>query len=218
MRLLALDTSSPALAVAVLDDGFVRGELVVRSSTHDLEPVTLVDRLLALCGLQLAEIDALACAIGPGSFTGLRVGLTFMKGLAGHRPLYGISTLAALAYAAGSPDRPVAACLDARRGELYGAVYREGKAIVPEGIYSPDSFAQQLAGCPGSVLLLGEGALVYRHQLEGQGRVFAPAFMASPRPAALAQLAWERWCAGERPDAALMVPNYLRAPAVVRET
>jgi tRNA threonylcarbamoyladenosine biosynthesis protein TsaB len=119
-----------------------------------------VDAVLRRAAVSLVEVDAFAVSIGPGSFTGLRVGLATVKGLAfgSACPLVPVSTLAALAAAVPQAEHPVVPLLDARRGEFYAAVYAPGglpgEPILAEGVYSPDEL---IAALPRHCVLVGEG-------------------------------------------------------------
>ncbi len=216
MLLLALDTSSPLAGVCLLEDGRIRTELTVRSSNpQESDHVGNLQVVLARGRVAIDDVDAFACTIGPGGFTGLRVGLSLMKGLTadGSKPLFGISTLAALARGVPGP-LPLVPCLDARRGEVYAAVFREGVPVVAEGAYDPDAFSRLVGEeIDGPSLWLGEGSRVYRSSFEGRERFFGGAEFEQPRAASIAALAWEAWERGERPSSVGLVPNYLRAPA-----
>jgi tRNA threonylcarbamoyladenosine biosynthesis protein TsaB len=133
MRILAVDSTGPNGSIAVLNDeelqGFA-GFTTPRGHAQKLLPE--LDRLFESIGSSLAEIDGFAVAVGPGSFTGLRIGIASVEGLAfaTGRPVVGVSTLEATAYRHRSGEGLVAVVLDARRGEIFGALYRaEGAAV-----------------------------------------------------------------------------------------
>jgi len=156
--ILAVSTATRLAGVALLRDGELLAELeapVGRPHSELLMP--LVDEILRGVGGGLADVDAFAVAIGPGSFTGLRVGIATVKGLAfgSDRVVAAVPTLRALAEAAPSWGSPVAAVLDAQRGEVYGAVYEPGTEA-SESVWSPAELAR---GIPAdAVLVVGEGA------------------------------------------------------------
>lgn len=219
LLLLALDTSSPLIGVCLLENGSVKAELAARSPTQQgTDHIALIDSLFQITGTHLAAVEAFAITIGPGSFTGLRVGLSLLKGFTadGKRPLYDVSTLNALAASLATP-LPVAVCLDARRSEVYGAVYKDAKVLVPEGAYVPLEFARLAReSVPGGLLWAGAGSRLYAGALLKPNDRLAPALFDFPRPAAVAELAWRRWQAGERPQSDRLVPNYLRASEAER--
>ena len=141
--LLALESALRTPGIALLRDG----ELVAEITLPPTRPVSEqllpgIDALLTLCGSPLDAVDAFAVSIGPGSFTGIRVGVATLKGLAfgGAQPVAAVSTLAALACAAGIPGDTVAAIIDARRGEVYAGVYEltegEPSVTLADGLYT----------------------------------------------------------------------------------
>lgn len=224
--LLALETATRWPSVALVRGTGLVGEIALPSSravSEELLPA--IDALLAQAGVALAAVDAFAVSIGPGSFTGLRVGLATVKGLAfGTRRLVApVSTLAALACAAGDTDEPIAALLDARRDEVYAGVYAPGgpasPSLVPEGLYGLRELAALL---PPRCTLVGEGALLHAAAwpaLAGPGvRVLGDEARA-PRARDVARLGRALLEAGGGESADALVPRYLRrAEAEVKRT
>jgi tRNA threonylcarbamoyladenosine biosynthesis protein TsaB len=151
LRVLALDSSSPLLSCAVWEDGRIVAESLHAERAGDVLP----DALLALAPLD--SIDALAAGIGPGSFTGLRVGLAAAKALAYARklPLLGASSLRALALGARRPDELLVPTLEARRGELFACAVRGAEVVLPETVLRA---ADLSAWLPAGAVLLGPGA------------------------------------------------------------
>ena len=203
MLLLALDTATPAVTVALHD-----GTSVVASSSqvdarrHGELLLPTVDRVLAAAGTRLDAVTAVVVGVGPGPYTGLRVGLmtadTF--GLALGVPVYGLCTLDALAYASGL-DEPFVVATDARRKEVYWARYDNARTRVTEpAVDRPAEIAEKVAGLPA----VGAGALLYPDTFP-QAR--EPDHVSA---AALASLAAERLAAGEELPAPR--PLYLRRP------
>src|SRR6516164_7291237 len=135
MRVLAVDTSSEHGSVCVTDNGEVLGEIRLASSVQYSERLfRSIEFLFQHLNFQLSDIDIFAAARGPGSFTGLRVGLAAMEAFVsahGKRGA-GVTTLEALAWKTGIRDVPVVPMIDARRGDIYGAVYRHSDALVEE--------------------------------------------------------------------------------------
>jgi len=234
--LLAVETATTALSVALL-----RGDALVAETTtcdgqvHSATLLPALETLLARAGVGLGEVRAFAVSIGPGSFTGLRIGLATVKGLAFRtgRPVAAVPTLAALAAAVGfdggshdaSSGRapgPVAALLDARRGEVYAGVYpRVGPeeptaALAREGVYTPDELAEVLpADC---TLAVGEGAESFATAL-AERRGPAPQCAVVASAARVGRLAASMLARGEAVAAESLVPRYLRrAEAEVRRT
>ena len=162
MRILALDTSSERGSVALTLNGEPGGEVRLGDSVQHSERLfRSIDFLLETSGVRVEDVDLFVAARGPGSFTGLRVGLAAVEGLAftAGRPVRAISTLAAIAWQIGPSTSPIAPLIDARRGEVYGALFRrEGPGLVEvrgPGAERPDRFLGSLPDEP--VVFCGPG-------------------------------------------------------------
>jgi tRNA threonylcarbamoyladenosine biosynthesis protein TsaB len=217
VRVLAIDTSTELCTVAVLADGDLRAELDARvRAKHGEILFRLVDEALELAALDKHELDLLAVGLGPGSFTGTRVGVATAKGLAVAlgRPLVGVVTLRAIAAAAPAPL--VAPAVDAHKGEVYVALYAHG----PDGLRErlapthapPDEAVRQLAeraaGAP--LALCGSGVRRYPEAFAAlDGRSLAPIWDV-PRAAVVARLALARHAARGPDDRAALEPLYVR--------
>lgn len=212
MRVLALETATAGAGLALfsgerLIDAIALG--AERAISERLLPA--LEALLARTGTAPEAIDGYAISIGPGSFTGLRVGLASVKGLAfgSETPVAPVPTLAALA--AGVAAGPVAALLDARRGEVYAAVYAAPGDLVPscvaEGVYPVEALAERLG--PG-VRVVGEGACLHRGLLEARGLAVAGAERAYPSAEDVGRLGVRMLAAGGGVAAAGLAPRYLR--------
>lgn len=203
MRLLAVETATRRLSAALWIDGECR-ELAFDSMTGGSEwLLPAIRSLLGEAGLSLADIDILACGRGPGAFTGLRLGVACVQGLACglERPVIGIGSLEALALASG--EHRVYACLDARMQEVYVAAYEAGREILAPSLSPPDRVPLPLgAGWVGC----GDGFAVYGPQLPAMPRVRAEVL---PTAEAVARLAAARW-RPEMPVAEPLVPLYVR--------
>ncbi|WP_308387866.1 tRNA (adenosine(37)-N6)-threonylcarbamoyltransferase complex dimerization subunit type 1 TsaB [Acidithiobacillus sp. AMEEHan] len=129
---LAIETATEACSVAVADGQDLWQDMVIAPNRHSDLLLPMIDALLAHAGLQLGQIEALACGVGPGGFTAVRLGISTLQGLAiaTDRPLYPVSSLQALA--ASTPGQRVLAAFDARKGEVYAAAFRPDDAGVPE--------------------------------------------------------------------------------------
>jgi len=217
VNVLAIDTSTLTASAAI-----VRGEQVidehVRNTTHSEELMPMIARLCERAGIAPAALDAVAVGAGPGSFTGLRIGMATAKGIAfaAGRPLWAVSSLAALAFAAvrrgvADPGDLVVPVLDARRSELYAGWYRAEAArviaIAPEQVMPPAELAAALAGHRGDarVVVLGDALETYDlTALLDVTRLDAPA---TPGAAEVGLLA----LAGDRTDVlAHGAPVYIR--------
>jgi tRNA threonylcarbamoyladenosine biosynthesis protein TsaB len=214
--LLAVDTSTAQIGLAVYDGSQVIGEYAWRSSQrHTVELAPAVFDLLTRCGLTMDNVQALGVALGPGSFTSLRVGLSLVKGLviSRHLPLVAIPTLDILAAAQASSRLPLAVVIQAGRGRLALGWYKSSKngwkARSPARVVTIETLAEELNG---PVIVCGELTSAERRKLAGiAGVQLATPAQSVRRPAILAELAWARWQAGEMDDEATLAPIYLHA-------
>jgi tRNA threonylcarbamoyladenosine biosynthesis protein TsaB len=213
--LLAIDTSTAQLGLALYDGSQVTGEMVWSGSArHTQELAPALVWLLSHCGKTICDVHALGVAIGPGSFTSLRVGLSFVKGLALARaiPLIGVPTLDVVAASVPVADIKLAAVLQAGRGRLalvwYLPVDGKWKAQGSPSVTTAEELVQKIRK---PVIVCGELTADDRHRL---ARRYKNVTLASPaqcvrRPAVLAELAWQRWQAGQVDKAASLAPIYL---------
>ncbi|GAA1521358.1 tRNA (adenosine(37)-N6)-threonylcarbamoyltransferase complex dimerization subunit type 1 TsaB [Streptomyces albidochromogenes] len=203
MLLLAVDTATPAVTVALHDGDSVVAEAgQVDARRHGELLLPTVDRVLAGAGLKLDAVTGVVVGVGPGPYTGLRVGLATAEtfGLVLGVPVHGLCTLDGLAYAAGLTG-PFAVATDARRKEVYWARYDDARTRVSEpAVDRPADIAEQLAGLP----VVGSGALLYP---EAFGDARGPEHQSA---GALASLAAEKLAAGE--PFLPPLPLYLRRP------
>jgi tRNA threonylcarbamoyladenosine biosynthesis protein TsaB len=210
MRVLAVETSSLAGGVALLDDERLVAEYLLDVGvTHSERLMSAVDRVLADARWTPRELGGLAVAVGPGSFTGLRIAVSTVKGLALalDLPIAAVPTLDAMAAALPWAALPVCPVLDARKGEVYASLYRwDGGAMQREWEYlalSPEALAARLSE---PVIVAGDGApsiqSPYARRLPPPRRL--------PSPACVATLGLERLRRGDTVDAASLAPLYLR--------
>jgi len=221
--LLAIDTSTAQIGLALYDGTSVPGEFFWHSGLHHTQELApALAELLRRVGIKINAVNTLGVALGPGSFTSLRVGMAFVKGLvlARHLPIIGIPTLDIVAAAVPLPDpasetglrRRLAAVLQAGRGRLalgwYDAGENEWQADGPATVTTADELADKIHK---PVILCGEMSADERHRL---ARKFKNVTLASPaqcvrRPGILAELAWQKWQAGNINPAAALAPIYL---------
>jgi tRNA threonylcarbamoyladenosine biosynthesis protein TsaB len=172
MKLLAIDTVTEACSAALLVDGEIQQRFTIEPRRHTELILPMIDELLGEAGLSLSQLDALAVDRGPGSFTGVRIGVGVVQGLAfaADLPVYPVSSLAALALAASQEITAdtMLAMLDARMDEIYWGVYRleHGllKSVMDEQVGKPDS----LPLLSGNILCTGSGARLHEASLAGQ--------------------------------------------------
>ncbi len=220
MKILSIDTTAIAGSVALTEDEeAVAQEQQDSRGTHSEKLIAAVDRLLREAGWDRADVEAVAVAIGPGSFTGLRIGLAAAKGfaLALGLPIAGASSLRSLAINGRGFEGIVAPLIDARRGEIYAAAFRVGtgsgmEEAMGECVLPPDALVERLAEMDGDLLLVGDGAVAYRERiarrLGGRAR-FAQGADLAPQAANLARLTLARLRSGGD-EIASLVPNYVR--------
>lgn len=226
-RLLAIDTSTRTVGLALYDGIQVLAESSwVSHDHHTVELAPAVAEAFKKCGLSAADLGALAVATGPGSFTGLRIGMALAKGIAlvQHIPLIGIPSLDILAASQPPADLPLVALLRTGRGRLAAGWYlcgrenRDGNEALAQGdrwqpasqveVLTPQELAQRIRT---PTLVCGELTIEERQSL---ARKYKNVILASPalslrRPSYLAELAWKRWQAGQIDDPASLAPTYL---------
>jgi tRNA threonylcarbamoyladenosine biosynthesis protein TsaB len=216
--LLALDTATRRASVAVCRGETLLAEGSREVTTHSEQLLPLIDEVLQRAGLRPAQLDGVVCGRGPGSFTGLRIGMATAKGLcfASGKPLVALSSLLPLALAAGArvdDGRLVVAILDARRQEVYCGLYRGGSLLGEEVVLRPESLAEWLPD-DEDLVLAGDGAVLYGELLLStmEGRVsLAPEGCHQIDARFLAWAAASRFAAGEHDDLRGIVPLYIRS-------
>jgi len=213
--LLAVDTSTAQVGLALYDGARVNAEYAWRSSQrHTVELAPAISDLLTRCGFSMEDVRALGVALGPGSFTSLRVGLAMVKGLAlaRHLPVVGIPTLDILAAAQPLSKLPLAAVMQAGRGRLAVGWYKSSKngwqAKGPARVVTVEALMDEIES---PSIVCGE---LTSEELQRFERKKSNVHLASPaqsirRPALLAQLAWARWQEGKVDDEASLAPIYL---------
>jgi tRNA threonylcarbamoyladenosine biosynthesis protein TsaB len=218
MRLLAVDTSTATGGIAVLDGHTVRAVIHTTSGhTHARRLMATVDAALTLAGMTMDDIDAFAVTTGPGSFTGLRIGIGAVKGfaLARSRPVAAVSTLDVLARQFPPFDGKVCPVLDARKGQVYTALYECGDGenwaqIRPPCVIDPAIWLKELEG---PCLFVGDGLNTYRPLVEaaftGTARC-APAHLNTPNACVVGWIAKRDLEAGNGVDVARLSPDYIR--------
>lgn len=219
MPILALDTATLVSSVALATDDRLIAELTLQTrKTHSERLMPHIAELLRMSDLTKDQIKAVAVSIGPGSFTGLRIGLATAKALAyaWNVPLVGVPTLAALAYCCPLPGLVLSPLLDAQKGNMYNALYRweQGvlKEITPARVIAAEECLAELATRPEPVVLLGEGAQQYRDKAEaiGGSLMIAPPHIIITRAGSVALLAQEMLRQGVRHDVMKLKPYYIR--------
>jgi tRNA threonylcarbamoyladenosine biosynthesis protein TsaB len=217
MKILAVDTSSRSCSVAVIENRRLLAEILKEDGeTHSRHLMDMVKKALELSGLFPLGIDCFGITEGPGSFTGLRIGISTVKGLAAAtgKPLAGISTLDALAAQVLPTNYLICALIDARKGEVYSARYRfkEGliRKVSHEEVLDPEKAAD---GIKEPSLFIGDGASLYRDLIEKKlgGLAYFPSqFFNVIRASTVAFMSLKKYEDGDAADPALFAPRYIR--------
>lgn len=226
MITLALDSSGKAAGVALLrDEELIYESYLNNGLTHSETMLPMVDCALKTAGVALSEIGLIAVGAGPGSFTGLRIGMALAKGLAQPNaiPCVGVSSLEALARSVLLPDgSAVLAAVDARRGEVYHALFRrQGNDLIrlsPDQVGRPQELAALLSKEEKTVFVVGDGAQVCYNELKGLLPLEpVPAPWRLGRAAGIALCARAAFARGDAVSAAQLRPAYHRLSQAQRE-
>jgi tRNA threonylcarbamoyladenosine biosynthesis protein TsaB len=228
MKVLALETATDFAGIGIVDTAQQRGEEV---SEFNIPPgkgekiVNFIDRLLNDNNLKLNDIDLLAAGIGPGLYTGLRCGLSVMKGfsISTGIPLIGVSTLDTIAYNFSGYKEKIAVLLNAYGGEVYGAIYETAKNFKRKGNYFSggiEDFLRFFNELRSDVVFAGTGLKIYQKKIKeilGRRALFASRKFWIPRPASLAGLAVKRYKKGKLPHPDKILPLYLKKSEAERK-
>ncbi len=216
-KILAVDTATSACSVALTNGGGTIAELnYFFGQTHSKHLASMVDTLLDMASVRIDDVDAFAVDAGPGTFTGLRIGLATIKGLADatRKPAVGVSSLDVLAGQAEFFSGQICCMLDARRGEVYTARYTAGDAAVEriseEEVISPQ---QAVAANTGPCLYIGSGAVVYRDvisEIAGEAARYVEGDANQLRASTVARLGLRQLQTPTAGEDASLVPNYIR--------
>ena len=226
MLILAFETSAKAASVALLEGTRLLGETYQNTGlTHSQTLMIMAEDLLKQCGKTASDVEAVAVAEGPGSFTGIRIGVAAAKGFAWgqEKPCYGVSTLEAMATGLGIYNGYICPVMDARRNQVYNALFqvdcgkitriREDRAI------SLTELGEDVQNLPNSLFLVGDGSNLCYNSLKGTvpQLVLPPEHRMHQRAVGVGLLAAEMAARGETGSGATLVPNYLRLSQAERE-
>ena len=226
MKILAIETSAKSVSAAVVENGVPLASAYQNMGlTHSRTLMPLVDGMLSAAGLRVQDMDLLAAANGPGSFTGLRIGVSALKGLAWalEKPCCGVSTLAAMARNLAHMEGLIICAMDARRNQVYNALFLAQDGVLtrqcPDRAIGLAELAEEIKNRPEPKFVVGDGAgLCYNHLLEQD----VPCRMAPPQlvmqnAVGVALAAEEMAAAGQVTTARDLVPVYLRLSQAERE-
>ena len=226
MLILAFETSAKAASAALVEEGKMLAEAYQNTGlTHSQTLLVMAQNLLEQCGKTPADVDAAAAAAGPGSFTGVRIGVATAKGFAWGReiPCYGVSTLEAMALGFGAWQGYVCPVMDARRSQVYNALFHAdcGKLtrISMDRAISLEELGENLQKMQEPVFLVGDGSVLCYNILSESvpGLVLPPEHRMHQRAVGVGLLAAAEAARGADGNGAVLVPNYLRLSQAERE-
>ena len=226
MLILAFETSAKAASVALFQDGKLLGESYQNTGlTHSQTLMVMAEDMLKQCGFEAKAVTQVAVAAGPGSFTGVRIGVAAAKGLAWglQVPCYGVSTLESMALGLGAYEGTVCPVMDARLSQVYNALFvaENGslRRIAEDRAIALSDLAEELKAAPKPVFLVGDGSeLTYRTLKDTiPGLVLPMESRMHQRAVGVGLSAIRAMAAGEAGDAEAMQPNYLRLSQAERE-
>ena len=226
MLTLAFETSAKAASVALTENGKLLGESYQNTGlTHSQTLMVMAEDLLKQCGKTASDVTAVAVAEGPGSFTGVRIGVAAAKGFAwgAQLPCVGVSTLEAMAESLGAWEGTVCPVMDARRSQVYNALFAADcgsyTRIRDDRAVSLSELGEELQKMPKPVFLVGDGSKLCYNTLSEKvpGLVLPKEHRMHQRAVGVAVCAARRLADGETPGGAELTPNYLRLSQAERE-
>lgn len=227
MRVLAIDTSGPNCSACIMDETKVICDFNLNTGiTHSETLLPMIDSICKASNIELSDIDVFACSIGPGSFTGLRIGLATIKGfaLALEKKVIGIPTLEALAYNIASFDGLVCSVLDARNNNVYAGLYKhDGDKLLQDGEYiveDLDTLIEVLKSKNSKVLFVGDGCYSFESSFKdalGENAFFAPTHLTNQLSSSVAKAALVRAKNEDFDEYDSLNPLYLKKSQAERE-
>lgn len=226
MKILAADTSAKTASVAIVDEnGTIALSVLNNSLTHSQTLMPMINFVLSSCELQIGDIDGFACSSGPGSFTGLRIGIGAVKGLSygTDKPCVGVSTLEALAYNFIGIESVVCAVMDARCNQVYTAIFSSNNGnitrLCEDTAISIDELEVMLKKIEKNIFLVGDGANLCYNKLgnENPRLVLSNDLLVRQNASSVGAVAIKKIVAGEGLSSAELLPTYLRLPQAERE-
>ncbi|MTI71978.1 MAG: tRNA (adenosine(37)-N6)-threonylcarbamoyltransferase complex dimerization subunit type 1 TsaB [Firmicutes bacterium] len=226
MKVLAIDTSSIVATCAILDDDKLIGEYILNHKrTHSEKIMPIIKELLESCELEVKDIDCFAASIGPGSFTGLRIGVSTIKALAHatEKKVLSVPTIDALAYNIAFHNGLIVPMMDARRDRVYTGIYRwangDLKIIRDQDVLEVDKLIDILSEYNECIVFNGDGTKVYKEKIEKRLKniKFAPRSVNITRASSVAELAMEKLKNGEEESYFKLIPEYMKKSQAERQ-
>lgn len=227
MLIFGIDTCCMAATAALVNDSVMVAQTVVNhKKTHSQKMMPQVEEMFRLSEIDPTEIDAFAAAVGPGSFTGVRIGVATVKAMAQamDKPCIAVSTLEALAYSSKFFEGIVSPILDARRNQVYNALFAAGKSglrrLCDDRALALSELLSELKATDEDVLFAGDGVLTYKEEIQnelGNRAYFAPRITNMNLAGAVAELGAERYAIGDTVHYRELVPQYVRLSQAERD-
>ena len=215
MKILVIDTSGPVCGAAAMSEEKVFSEFTAQNkNTHSANLMPMIEAVLNAAGLSMGDLDAVAAVTGPGSFTGVRIGVATAKGLAhgASLPCIAVDALEALCVSAGAFEGIVCPIQDARAGQVYGAAFRNGERLTGDAPMRLEDYLDTVEKLGDRFLFIGDGVPVHREAISarlGSRASFAPVSRSFLRPSAAGQAALQ---GGRQTDYLGLQATYLRPP------
>ena len=224
MLILSVDSSATPASVCLLENGKILADYYLNSGlTHSQTLIAMTESVLQISGRSASDIDVYAVNSGPGSFTGVRIGVSAGKGMAYalDKPCIAISTLESMAYLFFGQSAYICACMDARRSQVYNAVFRVDndtiERVCDDRAIAVDDLIRELRALNSPVILVGDGAHLVFEAADDPMIRLAPEHLRYQRASATAFAALEKYNRGETISPAALMPSYLRLSQAERE-
>jgi tRNA threonylcarbamoyladenosine biosynthesis protein TsaB len=224
MLILSVDSSATPASVCLYNDKVIAEYFIHTSLTHSETLVAMIDSVLQTTGTSPADIDCYAVNHGPGSFTGVRIGVSAVKGMAyaSEKPCVAVSTLESMAYNLLACDAVICACMDARRHQVYNALFRIKAGYVErlcgDRAIGIEDLLAEMKEFSDKIILVGDGAELVKRACPDDDRiVLAPAVQRYQRASSTAIIAAEKAVRGELLSSSALMPTYLRLSQAERE-
>ena len=224
MKILAVDTSAKVLSVALCDDEKLIAQTTLNTgNTHSETILAVTDELLKKAGMEVSDIDLFSCSNGPGSFTGVRIGASFIKGIAfgTDKPCIGVSTLEALAYNLKDHRGIICPVMDARRSQLYNALFRADgnglERLTPDRLISASELEKELESYDEPIYFCGDGYNIASSEIKNKNIRSTNIFNTYQSAYSVAQTALDKYKKSDKTTDRELLPVYLRASQAERE-
>lgn len=227
MKILSIDTSSNVATVAILDDNKLIGEYIINNKkTHSVKIMPMIKELMDSLEIDIKDVDLYAASIGPGSFTGLRIGIATIKSLAHvcKKQVVGVPTIDAMAYNLAYTNGLIVPIMDARRERVYTGIYKwdnsDFEVIKENDVLEIDELLNILKEKNETIIFTGDATEIYNKKIVevlNEKALFTPSHLSMPRASSVGALAMLKAKNNELQSCFEMVPDYLRKSQAERE-